>query len=298
MRKGFVMSHYATLGVAPSATNEEIKKAYRKLARKYHPDVSKEPGSEEKFRAVNAAYEILSDVDKRRSYDAQLKKLEQLKVGKPPNQSAQSPGTSPGWSGSVWVDPVSGNQIPIDFSRHNSFDEFLKDILSRTQAAPQSWHAPSATQPSVALIVLTMREAYCGVVREVNSFGSVQKVRIPPGARTGAVLSLSGSLTGCKLLIQVKAHPWLRFRGDDLCISVPVLLSEVATGTSVVIPTPDGRVTLKVPPGVKHGTILTLRDKGWLSSKSMSGRSNLLAEVQIDSQGVQGKRALMAMAEF
>ncbi len=276
--------YYTILGVSKTATPEEIKRAYRKLARKYHPDLN--PGdkdAEAKFKDINEANEVLSDPEKRPKYD---------RFGEHWNQPVYSE-----------APPSRGtNAGTVDFDQYADFDSFIKDLLGRSQNGSQ--HRTNATTgfddfgggfrsqapapDSEAAIALTFSEAFHGVQKRLQFDDETINVRIPAGAKPGSRIRLKGKgrpspfsqqRGDLYLTIELLPHSCFRFEGDDLVCDVPIRPDEAVLGAEITVPTPDGSVTMKVPKGVRTGQSLKLRGKGWTLQKG--GRGDLLAKLAI-----------------
>ncbi|HEY9633937.1 MAG TPA: DnaJ C-terminal domain-containing protein [Coleofasciculaceae cyanobacterium] len=294
--------YYSILGVNKTASADEIKKSFRRLARKYHPDMN--PGdkqAEARFKEVSEAYEVLSDPEKRQKYD---------QFGQYWKQAGQ------GWpsSGSAGVDV--GN---FDFSQYGSFDEFINELLGRfnTGAAPKGgrtytyrtgttgfgglndfggFNDYASTDNSTtgvsgdreATINLSWSEAFHGVQKRLNLGNEVIDVRIPPGAKPGSRIRVRGKgqvnaynqqRGDLYLNVELKPHSFFQFDGDNLICDVPVMPDEAVLGASIEVPTPDGAVTVNIPPGIRSGQSLRLRAKGWPRPKG--GRSDQLVRIMI-----------------
>ena len=284
--------YYAILGVSKTATPEEIKQAFRKLARKFHPDVN--PGNkqaEAKFKEINEAYEVLSDPDKRKKYD---------QFGQYWKQAGQG---FPGGGAGAGVD-MNG----FDFSQYGSFDEFLNELLGRFGSPPRGGQqaysyrtssgtpsgfgfqdgTTSPTQDSEAAINLTFAEAFHGVQKSLRLGTEVIDVRIPAGAKSGSRLRIRGKgpinpfnqqRGDLYLKVELTQHPFFQFEGDNLVCEVPITPDEATLGASIDVPTPDGMVEVKLPAGVRSGQSLRLRGKGWHQPKG--GRGDQLVKVAI-----------------
>jgi|UPI00037C2267 curved DNA-binding protein len=295
--------YYAILGVSKTASPEEIKQAFRKLARKYHPDVN--PGNkqaEARFKEINEAYEVLSDPDKRSKYDQFGQYWKQVGQGFP--------------GGGVGFDTGG-----FDFSQYSSFDDFINELLGRfaggtrggrktytyrTSTAGGATGAPpggfggfgdfgfqdigtaGATQDSEATISLTFSEAFHGVQKRFNLGSETIDVRIPPGAKPGTRLRVRGKgqinpftqqRGDLYLKVELQPHPFFQFEGDNLVCEVPITPDEAVLGASVEVPTPDGSVNVKLPAGVRSGQTLRLRGKGWPQPKG--GRGDQLVKIAI-----------------
>jgi curved DNA-binding protein len=276
--------YYIVLGVSKTATPEDIKRAYRKLARKCHPDLN--PGdkdAEAKFKDLNQANEVLSDPEKRQKYD---------QFGQHWNQ--------PGYSEAP---PASGTTVSTDnFEQYGDFDSFINDLLGRTRGRSSTHRtAPSgfdnfgggfrsqAPAPDTeAAFALTFSEAFHGVQKRLQLNDETINVRIPAGAKPGSRIRLKGKgrpspfsqqRGDLYLTIEVLAHPFFRFEGDNLICDVPIRPDEAVLGAQISVPTPDGNVTMKVPKGAGSGRSLRLRGKGWTLPKG--GRGDLFAKLQI-----------------
>jgi curved DNA-binding protein len=264
--------YYATLGVSKTATPEEIKLAYRKVARKYHPDLN--PGDktvEAKFKDLNEANEVLSDPDKREKYD---------RFG----QHWDRPGYGEAQP------PRGANVSTDDFDRYDNFDAFLNDLLGRSgrQTATGSFRSQAPVPDTEAAIALTFSQAFHGVQQRLQLADDTINVRIPAGATPGSRIRLKGKgrpspftqqRGDLYLMIEVLPHPFFRFEGDHLVCDVPIRPDEAVLGGEISVPTPDGSVKMKVPKGIKSGQSLRLRGKGWTLPKG--GRGDLFAKLQI-----------------
>src|SRR5947208_13027107 len=273
--------YYATLGVERGATEDEIKKAYRKLARKYHPDVSKEADAEEKFKEVGEAYETLKDSEKRAAYD-QLGRHSAGEEFRPPPD---------------WQQSFGGAEFSFD-------DVDLSDLfagLAGRRGARGGSPGPIPGADYEAGVRLTFDQAYAGteieldlMAVEYDAEGRARrvphrmKVRIPSGVVDGQKLRVPGKggkgIRGGRdgdlyLDIQVESHPLYRADGLDLHMDLPLAPWEAVLGTNVQMPTPAGPVSLKVPPGTRAGQKLRLAGRGFKRADGTAG--HLYANVQI-----------------
>lgn len=275
--------YYAILGVGRDASADEIKKAYRKLAHKYHPDVSKEANGEEKFKEVAEAYENLKDPEKRAAYD---------RLGAhPAGQEFRPP---PGWA------DASGGGF-------HSFDDLdFADLFANLSGGRHrgTRPGPDASLPGQDYEVtahITLGDAFRGVqvdldlaLPEYDENGRLRrvqrviKVRIPKGATDGQRLRLPGKggkgFNGGRagdlyLNIRLHPHPMFRVSGHDLYLDLPLTPWEAALGASVKVPTLGGTVVLNVPPGTHAGQKLRLAGRGL--PKPREGEGDLFAIVQI-----------------
>jgi curved DNA-binding protein len=288
--------YYAALGLQRGASEDEIKRAYRKLARKYHPDVSKEPGAEEKFKEVAEAYQTLKDTDKRAAYD-------QLGA----HQPGQDFNPSPDWQ-QQW------QQRGGEFSFGEQMD--LADLFAHLGmgGARRGVHVPLRGQDFEVSVPITIEDAYHGTeidldlnMPEYDEQGRLQRVphsfkaRIPKGASDGQRLRLAGK--GGKgasgggngdlfLNISLRPHPLYRASGHDLYLDLPLAPWEAVLGTAVELPTPGGPVRLKVPPGTQAGQHLRLPRRGLPKPHGGEGDLYAIVQVVVPSVASEQERAL------
>ncbi|OAX55883.1 DnaJ C-terminal domain-containing protein [Xanthomonas graminis] len=253
--------YYATLGVEPSAGDAEIKTAYRRLARKYHPDVSKEAGAEDKFKAINEAYEALRDPPKRAAYD-------QLRAqGYRPGEEFQAP---PNYGGAQGYDfeEVFGNG-----GAGGGFSDFFESLFARQQRARQGGAGPgpgpgAGAAPrgdTRAKLAVPLEAVHSGDSVRITINGRQLDVRVPKGVRPGQVIRLSGQGNGgSNLLLEIEyaAHPQFEVDGLNILYTLPVTPWQAALGTSISVPTLGGAVELKIPPESDAGRKLRLRGRG------------------------------------
>lgn len=278
--------YYETLGVARSASQEEIQKAYRKLARKYHPDVSKEAGAEDKFKQIGEAYEVLRDPEKRQRYDT-------LGANWKAGQDFQPP---PGWEqmfGGFQGAGGRGGAQTFTFGNGDGFSDFFSMLFgdggsmgAQFGGAPfgagfqQGGPVQTKGRSHEARITISLHDAYHGAKRRITLGGldgeKSYEVRIPKGITEGATIRLSGQgETGRHggpagdLLLRVHIAPDSRFRvkNRNIYTTLPISPWEAALGAKVVVPTLDGDVSVTVPAGSESGRQLRLKGKG-LSAKS------------------------------
>ena len=275
--------YFQVLGVDRSADADAVKRAFRKLARQYHPDVN--PGdasAEARFKEISEAYEVLSDPEKRRRYE---------QFGQYWNQAGASGGAAPG--------------MDVDFGRYGNFDDFIGDLLGRFGGPAGGGGFQSSGFPgggfsgggfprgktaartpvnldAEASVSITFAEAFRGTERTLSVNNERVQVRIPSGVKNGSRLRLKdkGNLqpgTGRRgdlfLNLSVKDHPVWRLEDDQLKADLPVSLDELALGATVTVMTPDGEAQVAIPAGTAPGRSLRLKSKGW---PAKGGRGDLL----------------------
>jgi curved DNA-binding protein len=265
--------YYTIMGVARDATQDEIKRAYRKLARKYHPDVSKEKDAESRFKEVGEAYEVLKDAEKRAAYDqlgANWKAGQEFRP--PPDWDAGFEFSGGGFTGGDSAD----------------FSDFFESLFGRGprggggRAGGGAFHAQG--QDRHAKVLIDLEDAYSGATRsislrvpEVDAQGRVVtrehklNVTIPRGIRAGQHLRLAGQGSvglgqgkagDLFLEVEFAAHPLYRVEARDVYLDLPVTPWEAALGASVKVPTPGGAVEMKIPAGSAPGRKLRLKSRG------------------------------------
>ena len=292
--------YYATLGVAKDASQEDIQKAYRKLARKYHPDVNKDPQAEVKFKELGEAYEVLKDADKRQKYD---------QFGADWKRTG---GVPPGWEGFG-----QGGQ-GFDFSGmggDDGFSSFFEMLFGGERQGGRRgarrgggfpggspfggspFGGSGAGADTEAQISLSIEDAVRGGTREITladpSTGQRRtlSVRIPEGIRPGQKIRLAGQgqpgFEGGQagdLLLRIEILPDARFRveGSDIQTTLPVTPWEAVLGGEAEVETPTGRVRVKVPAGSSSGRKIRLRGRGLTVAGGAKGdKGDLLAEIRI-----------------
>jgi curved DNA-binding protein len=236
--------YYETLGVARGADADELKRAYRKLARKYHPDVSKEKNAEEKFKNVQEAYEVLKDAEKRAAYDQLGRNYRSGQQFRPPPDWEQRFG------------PAGGQR----FSDINGFSDFFSSLFGGAAGHPQ----PEA---EAGQIEVSLEEAFAGTRRRVTisetGRARVVDVQIPAGVTDGQALRIAGGARGALILrVKLRSHAIFTLQGKDVQVELPLAPWEVALGAKVAVPTLGGTVELTIPAGAQSGQRLRLRGRG------------------------------------
>lgn len=288
--------YYATLGVKKDASQEEIQKAYRKLARKYHPDVNKDSKAEVKFKEIGEAYEVLKDPEKRQKYE---------QFGSAWKNARQTGAPPPGWDGTQFDFGNGG----FDFRGFGGgggagFSDFFEMLFGgggpggrRRGGAgfgAEPGFGPQAGGNAEATLQITLEEAIQGGTREISitdpSNGQRRNlsVKIPAGIRNGQKIRLAGQgapglgggAAGDLLLkIEIQPDPRFRVEGSDILTAVPVSPWKAALGGEAEVETPTGPVRVKIPPGSSSGRKIRLRDRGL--SRPDGGKGDLLAEIRI-----------------
>ncbi len=265
--------YYEVLGVTRDADAEGVKRAYRKLARKFHPDVSKEKNAENKFKEVQEAYEVLRDPEKRAAYD-------QLGRDYRPGQQFRPP---PDWSQRFGH---SGSQR---FSDLNGFSDFFASLFGGAAGGPP----PEA---DAGHLEVTVEEAYTGTKRRVSlSEGGRSRsvdVQIPPGVGEGQSLRIAGSGGSASLIFRIKLRPHSLYipQGKDVQIELPLAPWEAALGAKVAVPTLGGTVELTIPAGAQSGQKLRLRGRGFPGTP----RGDQIVSIKLVTPAAQSAQAKQA----
>lgn len=244
--------YYKVLGVARDAADQTIKQAYRRLARKHHPDVSKAKGSADRFKEINEAYEVLSDSEKRKRYDS---------LGSDWQRYAQA-GTGPfqGFS----VHDLGGFS---DFFRTIFGDLGVRggDVFTEFRGARRRGPGfqPARGEDAEAAVEVSLEDAFNGSRRTFTVDGRRLEVKIPAGVDTGSRVRVPGVGNGDLYLgVTVRPHPLFERKGDDLYLELPLTVAEAALGTEVRVPTLTGSVSMKIPPETSGGKTFRLPGYG------------------------------------
>lgn len=243
--------YYKVMGLNRDADAKEIKLAYRRLARKYHPDISKESNAEEKFKELGEAYEVLKDPEKRKVYDEYAANWQA-------HQQANATSQSSAWE----TDGRAEHQYSHDF-----FESLFGGM------PPHFYQQQQAGTDLRGDVNISLEDAYNGVVKELKlGTGQSLKVKIPAGVKSGQQIRLAGQGGGAKkngtagdlyLTIHVNKHPLFDVIANNIYLTLPIAPWEAALGCTIVVPTLAGKVDLKIPPGSQGGQSLRLKKRGW-----------------------------------
>lgn len=286
--------YYDILGVSKDADSQEIKKAYRKLARQYHPDAN--PGDEQavdKFKEINEAYEVLHDPDKRSKYD---------QFGRDWARYGQS---GSGFDWTQWASQYGGGRRTYRvenmddlFGGSGGFSDFFETLFGMGATPGASSRSSSRTgfkanrrgQDVETPVQVTLSEAYHGTSRRLNKGGRIVTVKIPPGVRSGSKIRIAnegeGGMNGgpagdLYLVVDVADDPDFERTGDDLSTTIDVPLYTALLGGAVGVKTLDSNVKLTIPPETQNGVRFRLKNKGMPKLKDKDAFGDLYAVVNV-----------------
>jgi DnaJ-class molecular chaperone len=288
---------YQRLGVSRTASDSEIKQAYRKAAKKYHPDVN--PGdkkAEDKFKDVNAAFEVLSDPKKKKLYDefgedAAKIGFDEKKAGA--LRAYRMGGTRGGGGGGFGGrSPFEGFGVEFGGNVPGGFEDIFAELFGQ---ATRRRGGPAGGRQAVvqATATLTLAEAVRGCERTLEIDGKRTTVRIPPGVDDGTRVQVKAGTTDVMLDIQIFEHPVVRRDGKDLSMDLPVTVREAMFGADIKVPTFRGGGTVKIKAGTQSGTRLRLRGQGVPSLEGETpGDLYLVVQVKVpEAPDGQAKKA-------
>jgi curved DNA-binding protein len=297
--------YYAILGIPKSATQAEIKKAYRKLARELHPDTNQDPAAEKRFKEANEAHAVLADADKRKQYDelgANWQAYEHAGYGSGAATDWGGFGGAPG--GTRWTYRTGGGASTEDLG---GFSDFFRQFFGGATAAGGAGAAgspfgsadsgafeyvdlsgrsgQSRARPAVAAQAtaeVTLAEVATGAERMVNVNGRRLHVKIPAGVTDGSKVKLSGAVDGGDLVISIKVTPDPRFErsGAELRTELPLTLAEALLGAEVPVRTPTGTVKLRVRPNTQNAQEIRLKGRG-LPKRGSAGKGDLVVTARV-----------------
>lgn len=275
--------YYQILGVEPSAGEAEIKTAYRRLARKYHPDVSKEAGAEDRFKAINEAYEALRDPAKRKAYD-------QLRArGYRPGDDVQPP---PGGFGQGAPGGFDYEEVFAGGGAGGGFSDFFESLFRRQAGRGGPGYGAPPRGDTRARLAVSLETVYRGDSVRVTVSNRTLDLRIPKGVRPGQVIRLAGQGEGGgNLLLEIEyaAHPRFEVDGRNIVYVLPVTPWDAALGATVSVPTLGGLVELKIPAESEAGRKLRLRGRG-LPGTAASAAGDQIVELEIQAPTPHDRR--------
>jgi curved DNA-binding protein len=292
--------YYEILGVTKNATEDEIRKAFRKLARQHHPDVAKDKkAAEEKFKEINEAYEVLGDPEKRKKYDTLGSDWER-------GGGFQTP---PGWHGRTPGGGVGGEDFEFQFGGTGFSDFFEAFFGSRGRQHPfEGYEEPPQHGNDIEVdIMVTLEEAARGSKRKISFRRSkaakveTYEVRIPPGVHEGQRIRLAGqgepgargaSPGDLYLRVRFAQHPDLRVEGSDLIYEASIPPWRMVLGCEITAPTLEGSARLKIPPGTQNGQRFRLRQKGLSTATKTRGDLYVVARVKLPAAVTPREREL------
>jgi curved DNA-binding protein len=287
--------YYATLGVPKTATQAEIKKAYRKLARELHPDTNKDPAAEKRFKEANEAHAVLADPEKRKQYDelgANWQAYQQAGYGSGGASDWAGFGGAPG--GTRWTYRTTTSAEDL-----GGFSDFFRQFFGGAAGGGSSPFGgaggggfeyvdlsgagrPRQVASAQATAEVTLAEVATGAERMVNVNGRRLHVKIPAGVSDGSKVKLSGAVDGGDLVITVRVQDDARFErhGADLRTELPITLAEALIGAEVPVPTPTGTVKLRIRPNTQNGQEIRLNGRG-LPKRGSSEKGDLVVTARV-----------------
>jgi curved DNA-binding protein len=300
------VDYYATLGLTRTATADQIKRTYRKLARKFHPDVSKEANAEARFKDIAAAYEVLGDIEKRAAYDQAALRADRRPANAPP------PGS--------WDDGFEFSGRGFDPGDAAAQDSFFESLFRRQRGGSAGSYGTqdAAGEDHHARVQIDLLDAYRGAHRQIvlqvpqqNAAGQMSvvertlEVNIPKGILAGQHLRLAGqghvgagggSAGDLYLEVEFTAQSRFRIEGRDIYLELPVSPWEAALGAAVFVPLPDARIQMTIPSGSSNGRRLRLKGRG-IPSVPPGDFYAVLAVVLPAADSLEAKAAYQTLAD-
>lgn len=293
--------YYKTLGVPKTASQAEIKKAYRRLARELHPDTNKDPDAERRFKEANEAHAVLSDPEKRKQYDelgANWQAYQQAGFGSGGATDWGGFGGAPG--GTRWTYRTASTEDLGGFS--DFFRQFFGgggggasgspfgggggfeyvDLSNLGGGTGTRTEARTRAPAAEATAEVSLAEVATGTERMVNVNGRRLQVKIPPGVSDGSKVRLRGAVDGGDVVINVRVglDPRFERRGSDLVTELPLTLAEAMLGAEVPVPTPTGAVKLRIRPNTQNGQEITVKGRG-LPKRGSSQKGDLIVRTRV-----------------
>lgn len=275
--------YYQVLGVPKTANEDEIRKAFRKLAMRYHPD--RNPGNkeaEDKFKEANEAYEVLSDPQKRSRYD---------QLGASYDQYQQTGGAPSGFNWADWASQTNGGRVDTSGGAQSfgSFSDFFNAIFggmagsSGAYTGQSTRRAPTRRQRYEQPVTISIQEAYRGTQRQLDMNGKRAEVKIPAGAKTGTKVRVPGAIENgdLYLVIQVQPDPNFEVQAEDLYTNVTVDVFTALLGGEAAVNTLNGRIMLTIPPGTQPGQKIRLAGQGMPRLRQPENHGDLFVRIQV-----------------
>lgn len=296
---------YETLGVSRDASKQDIKKAHRKLALKYHPDKNPDDDvAKDKFKRIQEAYDVLSDDDKRAAYDRYGADFEKIR------SSGYQPGAG-GFDG-LDLDQVFGGAAGAGGAQFDGFSDFFEQLMGGRRGGPRAGGARRQMPPQPGANIrheleIPLQTAVLGGKTEFYLNNEKIAVSIPPGVDDDSKIRLrqqgqpspnGGPKGDLILLIKVSKHPFFQRNGRNLELALPVSIGEAALGAKVDVPTPRGTITLTIPPGSSGGRRLRLKGQGVSQRDGSAGDLIVVLQIQLpDTLDDQSKQLIQEFAD-
>jgi curved DNA-binding protein len=279
--------YYEALGVSRDASPDQIQQAFRTLARKYHPDVNKDPGAEDRFKEINEAYQVLTDPETRKRYDRFGEDFRRVPEDWEEQAERVGAGAGVGGFGGFRGGGPGGARVRYGQGFGGGAGINIEDLFGDMFSGGGGFGPiPGADQE--AQLELTVEEAYRGGKRQISLDGRNYTVNIPAGVVDGQRIRLAGeggrgsgdgSAGDLYLVVRIKPHPRFGLDGRDITVDLPVSPWEAVLGATVAVRTPGGEAKVKIPPGSSTGRRLRLRGEGMPNPRGTAG--DLYAEIKV-----------------